>query len=352
MRYFMIAALSVALLPATANAKPTPTKQAGMTGGVRAMYDAASNKDTVYGAVVPFVFTKEDAGKILEVVADSPKPVTIEFWSGDIAKGATTWEKSHKFLGNSGKAPELKPSFRWMIDPGAYTALIITKLPPGTKPDPFVVTYGKEIRVPTADDKKEWDKAMAKLTIASVLKSEAKRPFIPNFSTIATDRNPISPQLYRGKVLLIEFTKGSDQAVMDDLGYNQALYRQNKDKGVDMITVYLDTDQTAFDAIESSVKPEWREIFDSTTGNSAIADKYAIDDQALPETFLVDPAGRLVARGVHREALTKLTLAICAEAKAYKEALALDDESPDTSDSGSAGSSDSSPAKSPDSAAK
>lgn len=340
MRYLVVGALFMALLPVAVNAKPIPTKQASMTGGVRAVFDAASKKPTVYGAVIPFVFTKEDQGKYLEVVADSPKPVTIEFWSGDIPKGSTTWEKNHKFLGNSGKAPELKPSFRWMIDPGTYTAIVLTNLPPGAKPDPFVITYGKETRVPTADDKAEWDKAMAKFTIASILKAQAKRPFVPNFSTIATDHNPISPQMYRGKVLVIEFTKGSEDAVMQDVGYNQAMYRQHKDEGFDMITVYLDTDQTAFDTIENSVKPEWREIFDSTTGNSAIADKYAIDDASLPETFLVDASGRLISRGVHRDALRKLTLAACAEEKAYKAALLLDDTSPDTTAESDAASSD------------
>jgi hypothetical protein len=329
-RNLVIGAAVAVLLPFTALATPIPTRQSGMSGGVRAVYDAASGKQTVYGAVIPFTFTKQEQGKMLEVVVDSPKPVVIELWSGDIALGSVTWDKMHKFLGSSGKAPELKPSLRWMTEPGSYTALVLTTLPPGSKPDPFVITYGKETRVPTAEDTKEWNKKVAKATIARTLAAQAKRSFAPNFSTVATDRNPISPQMYRGKVLLIEFTSGNAQPVLDDIGFNQATYRQNKDKGFDMITVYLDTDQAAYDALQNQFKPEWREIFDSTTGNSAIADKYAIDDQSLPETFLIDASGRLVARDVHREALNKLVLATLAEAKAYKEALLLDDDSPDT----------------------
>lgn len=342
MKRFLIAgAAAAALLPLSAGAKPVATKQAGMAG-VRAVFDAASKKNTVYGACISLSFTKEDAGKMLELVIDSPKPVVVELWTGDIPRGATSWDKNRKFLGNSGAKPDAKPTFKWMIEPGVYSALVLATMPPGQKPDPFVITWGKEVRVPTEQDKAEWAKAVAKFTVNRILQAQAKRIFAPNFSTVATDRNPVSPQQYRGKVLLLQFTTGNDQPVLEDIGFNQATWRFYHDQGYDMLSIFLDTDPAPYTAIVDQFKPEWRQIFDATTGNASISDKYGVSEN--PYTVLIDAAGRVVAQNVHREALRKLTLATMAEAKDLKEALKLVDDTPEAPDTTDTPATDAKPA--------
>lgn len=323
-RHLIAGAAALLLLPLSAGAKPVATKQASMTGGVRAVFDTDSRKDTVYGSVIPLTFTKQDAGKMLEILVDSPKPVLIELWSGDIPRGATSWDKSRKFLGNSGRAPEAKPAFRWMIEPGNYTALVLATLPPGQKPDSFFISWGKEVRVPSEKDTNEWNLAVAKFTVNRILQSQAKRAFVPNFSAIAVDKNPVSPQQYRGKVLLIHFFSGNDQPMLDEIGYLHGLHANLKDQGFEMIGVCLDTEQTAFDAIQEQFHPTWRQLFDGRTGNSAIADKYGIEEYM--ENLLVDASGRIVARNLHRLALSKILVATIDEAKAYQQAQKIVDD--------------------------
>ena len=327
-RVLIAGAAAIALLPLSAGAKPVATRQAGMAGGVRAVFDATFKKNTVYGACIPLTFTSADAGKMLELVVDSPQPVVVELWTGEIPRGASSWDKTHKFLGNSGAKSETKPTFKWMIETGNYSALVLATMPPGEKPDPFVITWGKEVRVPTEQDKKEWDKAVAKFTISRILQAQAKRIFAPNFSTMATDRNPVSPQQYRGKVLLLQFTTGNDQAVLDDIGYNQGAYRTYHDQGYEMLSIYLDTDSTPYSAIVDMFKPEWRQIFDANGGNLAISTKYGVGEQT-PYTVLIDAAGRVVAQNLHREALLKIIRATLAEAKDLREALKLVDDTPE-----------------------
>ncbi|HEY3413927.1 MAG TPA: redoxin family protein [Armatimonadota bacterium] len=344
MKQFLIAGVAaISLLPLSAGAKPVATKQSGMNG-VRAVFDAASGKSTVYGACIPLTFTKDDAGKMLELVVDSPKPVVVELWTGDIPRGAVTWDKNRKFLGNSGAKPELKPDFKWMIEPGTYSALVLATMPPGQKPDPFVISWGKETRVPTEQDKKEWDKAVAKFTVSRILQAQAKRIFAPNFSTIATDHNPVSPQQYRGKVLLLQFTTGNDQATMDDLGFNWTTYQLHNAEGFDMLSIYLDSDSAAYTAINDELKIGWRQIFDASTANAAIAEKYGVGE--TPYTVLIDSAGRVVAQNIHREALRKLTLATLAEMKDLRDALKLVDDTPDGTDATGSASAEAKPADS------
>ncbi|HEY3269458.1 MAG TPA: TlpA disulfide reductase family protein [Armatimonadota bacterium] len=333
-RFWWGAALALSV---SAAAAPLASRQAMISSGVRTT--AAPDKPTVYGYPLSVTFTKDDAGKMFEVIAESPKPVTIELWSGDIPRGSATWDKAHKFLGSSGKAPALKPSFRWMIDPGQYTVLFLATVPAGQKVEPFMLSYGKETRTPTEADKAEWSKATAAFDLAQIRMRQAKRAFAPGFTAIATDRNPVTLGQFRGKVVLVTFWSAQAEGFLGDLGYIQGLYNLYHDKGFEMVSFCLDTDQAAFDDYMTKYTPEWKQVWDGRTGNAGIAQKWGVPpldttgadasgEQSAQTTyngvyddFLIDAQGHIAATNIYREALQKQIKALLAENVTLQEAL-------------------------------
>lgn len=322
-------ALLALALPMWANAKPLLSRQAAMASGVRAVYDAASGKPTVYGFPVVLTFEKADAGKMLEIGADSPKPITIELWTGEIAKGATSWDTGRQFLGNSGEAPSKLPTFKWMIQPGTYTVLFVATLPPGQKPEPLYISYGREVRVPTAADKVEWEKASARYNVYRYRMAQNKRQVAPNFAAVDSNGKPFSLQQYRGKVVLVHFWSGAEEAVRHDIGYTKPVWTRYHNRNFEVLSFCLDTDATGWDAIQQEHAPWWPQVFDARTGNAAIAEKYGVD--TTPTNFLLDGSGRIIARGVHFDRLLRAVGNAVMENEAYQAALKAmpdDDEEP------------------------
>jgi peroxiredoxin len=297
--------LFISLLSMPVAAKPVASRTASMTSptsGVRMTFQAEDGKKTAYGFALPLTITRSDVGKFLEVVAKSPKPLTIEMWTGGILNPAsrTDWVSSrrHKFLGNSG-APSTTPTFKWMAEKeGEYTLLFLDVVPEGTKTGTFLFTYGKELRKPTAIDQAEWDNAVAEYNAKLEKQAEERRNTWVDFQATATDEKPISASMYRDKVLLILFFAASDTASREEMPTIISLYDKYRGKGFEVIGISSDESAETLNQYLQTLGIKWRIIYDVATDTTVqtLDQRYNVTE--IPYSFLLDGKGMIIGRNL------------------------------------------------------
>jgi len=286
-RRLWVGALAALLIPLPAMAKPVASRQTSMTrNGVSAVFTKESGKPTIYGVTLPLTFQAAEKGKMLEIVAESPVPVKIELWTGTIPANAKSWDRNRTFLGSSGNESSKRPSFKWMVEPGPYTALILATLPAGEKPEPFLVSYGKEVRTASEADKAEWEKAVSEYTLSKIQALHARRTPAAPFTAITYDRKTISLSQLRQKVVLVYFWSQQGPGFAETFGLISALAAKHGPEGLEAIGISLDSDPAAFEQFIQGAQPTWPQAFDQATGNEALAEKYGVDGWS--GTFLID----------------------------------------------------------------
>lgn len=320
-RRVWVGGLAALLLSLPAMAKPVASRQTSMTrNNVQAVFSKDSGKPTVYGITLPLKFTQADQGKMLELVAEGPKPVKIELWTGTIPVGATSWDVKRTFLGSSGGEFAKSSSFKWMIEPGTYTALILATMPPGEKPENFLVSYGQEVRAATEADKAEWGKAVNTYELARIQALHARRAVAPNFTAFTTDRKTLTLTQLRNKVVLLYFWSKEDANTSQTFATVEYLLARHKAEGLEAIGVSLDTDPATYEQFIQTLQPTWSQVFDQATGNEALAEKYNVSGWS--GLFLIDGTGRIISRDQNLNALTKEVPNALHENRTYQAALA------------------------------
>lgn len=294
--------LSIALVAGSASAKPEATRQASMTNGIRSVSKADSGKNTVYGYIMPMTFTKDEIGKMFEFVVDSPKPVVIQMWNGLISKTDTEWEKRRGFMGASGE-PSKTPSFKFLAEKGSVTLMVLATLPPGSRPEPFYISYGKEVRTPTEQDKAEVQKAAAQAALARERAAQAKRPFFTDFIAKATDGKPLNTKQLRGRVILIDFWASWCGPCMEEMPNLVEIWNSYRGQEFEIVGISLDQDQAAMVQAITDTGMGWRQVFDGKGWDAELADKYGI--KSIPASYLLDGTGRIIARDLRGPALAK-----------------------------------------------
>lgn len=129
----------------------------------------------------------------------------------------------------------------------------------------------------------------------------------PDFVQNDTLGNPVSLASYRGNYVLVNFwaswcgpCRAENPALVD-------LYNKYNSHGFNVLGVSLDKPgemQNWLDAINKDQLP-WKNVSDLQFWNNAVAKKYGI--VSIPQNFLIDPSGKIVARDLKMEELgTKL----------------------------------------------
>lgn len=116
---------------------------------------------------------------------------------------------------------------------------------------------------------------------------------------------PAGPNLalssLRGKYVLIDFWASWCGPCRRENPNVVKTYATYKDKGFEIFGVSLDQNREAWlKAIETD-KLVWKHVSDLQYWNSAGAQAYQVN--SIPQTFLVDPAGRIIAKGLRGAAL-------------------------------------------------
>lgn len=122
-----------------------------------------------------------------------------------------------------------------------------------------------------------------------------------DFTVNDTLGNPVSLSSLRGKYVLIDFwSSGCFPCRMETPNVLKA-YKKFKDKNFEVISISLDTDKKLWmNAIHKDGMP-WINVSDLKGWESAVAVQYGI--RAIPQTFLVDPKGIIIATNLRGEGL-------------------------------------------------
>lgn len=118
----------------------------------------------------------------------------------------------------------------------------------------------------------------------------------PSINTKGIEGKRIMLDSLRGKYVLVDFWASGNR---DSRSANPRLldaYNMNKDKGLKIIQVSMDTDLAKCkQAIETDQTGEWMHICDTKAYDSPLAIAFKV--ATIPDNFLVGPDGRIIGRG-------------------------------------------------------
>jgi peroxiredoxin len=123
------------------------------------------------------------------------------------------------------------------------------------------------------------------------------------FTQTTPDGKAVTLSSFKGKYVLVEFWAswcGPCRAENPNLLSQYKLYNS---KGFDILSVSLDNNKDYWlKAVEKDALP-WTQVSDLKGWNNEVAVLYGI--RAVPASFLIDPAGKIVATGLRGETLNK-----------------------------------------------
>jgi len=125
----------------------------------------------------------------------------------------------------------------------------------------------------------------------------------PNFTQQTPDGRQVSLTDYRGKYVLVDFWASWCGPCRAENPNVIKVYNQFKDKNFDILGVSLDKDQARekwLKAIQDD-KLTWTQISDLKGWENQVAMLYWV--RAIPQNFLIDPSGKIVATNLRGDAL-------------------------------------------------
>ncbi len=148
----------------------------------------------------------------------------------------------------------------------------------------------------SADGRKMADR----LAIAKRL--QPGQPFI-NFVMNDTEGKPVSLESFRGKYVLVDFWASWCGPCRAENPHVLKAYNQFKNKNFDVVAISLDQKKDAWlKAIKEDGMP-WTHLSDLKGFDNQAAKEYGII--AIPQNFLLDPQGKIIAQNLRGENLAK-----------------------------------------------
>ncbi len=123
----------------------------------------------------------------------------------------------------------------------------------------------------------------------------------PDFLSDTPDGKKLGPSSFKGKVLLVDFWASWCGPCRAENPEMVKIYKKYHAKGLEVLGVSLDKDKAKWtEAIEKD-KLEWNHVSDLGAWESASAKLYNVT--SIPQTFLLDKEGKIVAKGLRAEGL-------------------------------------------------
>jgi len=125
----------------------------------------------------------------------------------------------------------------------------------------------------------------------------------PDFTQPDVDGNPVSLSDFRGRYVLVDFWASWCAPCRAENPNLVKAYEAYKDKGLEVLGVSLDSKSSRdawLKAIEKDGLP-WVHVSDLKGWNNAVAVQYGV--RAVPQNYLIDPQGKIVASNLREERL-------------------------------------------------
>lgn len=124
----------------------------------------------------------------------------------------------------------------------------------------------------------------------------------PAFSLPDTTGRQVAIDTYKGKYLLVDFWASWCGPCRKEHPHLADLYRQYHPKGWEVVSVTVDSDQTAW---KTAIKYDgllWTQVTDGSGG--PVSDLYGV--KSVPRNVLIDPSGKIIAKNLRGEALDEI----------------------------------------------
>lgn len=124
-----------------------------------------------------------------------------------------------------------------------------------------------------------------------------------DFTQNDTAGKPVSLSSFKGKYVLIDFWASWCRPCRAENPNVVKAYNKFKDKNFTILSVSLDQEKDAWVKAIEKDKLAWTHVSDLQQWNNAVAQMYRV--QSIPQNFLIDPNGNIVAKDLRGEELDK-----------------------------------------------
>jgi peroxiredoxin len=111
------------------------------------------------------------------------------------------------------------------------------------------------------------------------------------FEVTSIEGRKISPEMYKGKVLLLDFWATWCLPCKKEMPNVKKVYGEYKDEGFEIVGISLDRNRSDLDRYIREHNIEWPQYFDGKFWKNEVAVKYGIN--SIPATFLIDKEGKI-----------------------------------------------------------
>jgi peroxiredoxin len=127
----------------------------------------------------------------------------------------------------------------------------------------------------------------------------------PDFTQNDTLGNPVSLSSFRGKYVLVDFWASWCRPCREENPNVVKAFNRFKDKGFQIIGVSLDRPGAKQQWLEAIHRDglTWTHVSDLQFWNNAVAKTYGVE--GIPQNFLLDPNGKIIAKSLRGEDLEK-----------------------------------------------
>jgi peroxiredoxin len=146
--------------------------------------------------------------------------------------------------------------------------------------------------------------------LATVEAQKAARPIqkelavgkqFPDFTEKDLDGKDVSVARYKGKIVLVDFWATWCGPCVAELPHVLKTYEKYHSEGFEIIGISLDEDKSKVSSFLKQKNMKWQQVLDGK--ENKLARKYGVT--AIPATYLLDGAGKIVAKDLGGDALAQ-----------------------------------------------
>ena len=139
-------------------------------------------------------------------------------------------------------------------------------------------------------------------TAAAEAATAVGKTFAP-FKETSADGTVIDLAAYRGKVVLVDFWATWCGPCVAELPHVREAYEKYHAQGFEIVGISLDKEADKLAAFIKENHMSWPQFFDGQGWKNKLAQAYGIN--SIPATFLLDREGKIVAKGLRGDALSR-----------------------------------------------